>query len=118
LRENPAQPAPGALLCRLSEIADPGAKGFVFRTGEKLFMGFLVRQGAEVFGYIDRCPHAGLPLATFGDRFLTREGDLILCSSHGALFRPRDGLCIGGPCAGRALWPWRVRVEGEVVVAG
>lgn len=117
MRENPAQPAPGQRLCALAEIADPGAKGFSFREGDKLFMGFLVRRGAEVFGYIDRCPHAGLPLATFGDRFLTREGDLVLCSSHGALFRPRDGICIGGPCAGKALWPWRVKVEGDAVVA-
>lgn len=117
MRDNLAQPAPGQALCALGDIADPGAKGFVFREGDQLFMGFLVRQGPDVFGYIDRCPHAGLPLATFGDRFLTREGDLILCSSHGALFRPRDGLCIGGPCAGRALWPWRVRIEGGQVVA-
>ncbi|MGA0603479.1 Rieske (2Fe-2S) protein [Caulobacter sp. KR2-114] len=118
MRDNPAQPAAGHRLCALAEIADPGAKGFSFREGDKLFMGFLVRQGDQVFGYIDRCPHAGLPLATFGERFLTREGDLILCSSHGALFRPRDGLCIGGPCAGKALWPWRVRVEDGAVVAG
>jgi len=59
-----------------------------------------------------------MPLAMAPDRYLTREGDLILCSSHGALFRPRDGLCVGGPCAGRRLIPWPVRVEaGELVVA-
>ncbi len=118
MRENPAQPPAGHRLCALADIADPGAKGFSFREGDKLFMGFLVRQGDAVHGYIDRCPHAGLPLATFGDRFLTREGDLILCSSHGALFRPRDGICIGGPCAGKALWPWRVTVRDGEVLAG
>lgn len=106
------------MLCALEAIADPGAKGFVFREGDRLFMGFVVRRGERAFGYIDRCPHAGLPLATFGDRYLTREGDLILCSSHGALFRPETGLCIGGPCAGRSLWPWPVEVkDGAVVVA-
>jgi nitrite reductase/ring-hydroxylating ferredoxin subunit len=107
---------PGAVLCALEAIADPGAKGFVFREGDRLFMGFVVRQGERAFGYIDRCPHAGLPLATFGDRYLTREGDLILCSSHGALFRPESGLCIGGPCAGRSLWAWAVEVKDGVVV--
>ena len=45
------------------------------------------------------------------DRYLTREGDLILCGTHGALFRPDDGLCVGGPCAGKSLTPWPVRVE-------
>lgn len=115
---NPAQPAAGTRLCALSEIADPGSKGFMFRAGEKLFMGFLVRLGEEVFGYVDRCPHTGLPLAIMPDRYLTRENDLILCSSHGALFRLGNGYCVAGPCAGRSLWPWPVRVEaGEVVAA-
>lgn len=114
---NPAQPAPGARLCALADIADPGAKGFMYRAGEKLFLGFVVRRGAAVTGYIDRCPHTGLPLAPLPDRYLTREGDLIICSSHGALFRLGDGFCVAGPCAGRSLWPWPVRVEGGEVVA-
>jgi nitrite reductase/ring-hydroxylating ferredoxin subunit len=115
---NPAQPAPGTRLCALADIAEPGAKGFFFRAGEALFMGFVVRKEGELHGYVDRCPHTGLPLAAVTDRYLTRENDLILCASHGALFRIGSGACIAGPCAGRALWPWTVRVEGEDVVAG
>ena len=72
---------------------------------------------ARCCGYVDRCPHTGLPLAPLPDRYLTRESDLILCGSHGALFRIGNGICVAGPCAGRALWPWPVRVEGEEVVA-
>lgn len=115
---NPAQPGPDARLCALDEIADPGAKGFVFRDGEALFLGFVVRVGEAVRGYVDRCPHAGFPLANLDGRYLTREGDLILCAAHGALFRRGDGVCLSGPCAGRALVPWPVRiVDGTVVTA-
>jgi len=89
----------------------------VFRSGDRLFAGFVVRAGARAFGWVDRCPHAAMPLAGFGDRYLTGEGDLILCAAHGALFRRHDGLCIGGPCAGRSLTPWPVRVENGVVLA-
>ena len=113
---NPAAPPAGTRLCALDEIADPGARGFSFRVDDRLFAGFVVRTGGEVRGYIDRCPHAGMPLAMTPDRFLTREGDLILCASHGALFRPDDGRCVGGPCAGRSLWSWPVRVDGDTVV--
>jgi nitrite reductase/ring-hydroxylating ferredoxin subunit len=109
---NPARPAPGALLCRLGDIPDPGARGFNFRAGDALFAGFVVRTGGEVRGYEDRCPHAAMPLALLPHRYLTREGDLILCASHGALFRPADGQCVAGPCAGRALTPWPVRLDG------
>ncbi len=112
---NPAQPAPGALLCALDEIPDPGAKGFVFRQGEAMFMGFVVRRNGAVRGFIDRCPHIGTPLAAMADHYLTREGDLIVCSTHGALFRPEDGACLAGPCEGRALWPWPVAVKGGEV---
>jgi nitrite reductase/ring-hydroxylating ferredoxin subunit len=112
---NPARPAAGTRLCALDDIADPGAKGFRFREGEFLFHGFVVRRKDEVQGWIDRCPHAGLPLALLPDRYLTLDGDRILCGSHGALFR-LDGRCIGGPCAGKALTPWAVRVRGEDVV--
>jgi nitrite reductase/ring-hydroxylating ferredoxin subunit len=115
---NPAQPAPGTLLCRLDDLADPGARGFYFRADDMLFHGFIVRRAGEVFGYIDRCPHAGTPLAAVGDRYLTREGDLILCGTHGALFRPESGLCIGGPCAGQSLTPWPIRMEaGQILTA-
>jgi len=113
---NPAQPAPGTTLCALADLPDPGSRGFMFREGDYLFLGFITRTDRKVAGWIDRCPHAGMPLAMLPDRYLTREGNLILCASHGALFRPSDGLCLGGPCAGKSLWPWAVTVEGGVVV--
>jgi nitrite reductase/ring-hydroxylating ferredoxin subunit len=104
-------------LLQLAELADPGAKGFIFRSGEALFLGFVVRVGQRVRGFVDRCPHAGMPLAFPPDRYLTREGDAILCATHGALF-DLEGLCVGGPCAGLRLRDWPVRVEaGAVVVA-
>ncbi|HEY5107233.1 MAG TPA: Rieske (2Fe-2S) protein [Caulobacteraceae bacterium] len=111
-----ARPPAGTALCALADIGDPGAKGFIYRSGDQLFAGFVVRRGGAVHGWVDRCPHAGMPLAGFGDRYLTREGDLILCASHGALFRSHDGLCTSGPCAGAALRPWPVRLERGLVM--
>ncbi len=115
---NPARPRAGSRLCALADLADPGAKGFIFREGEAMFLGFVVRRGDVVYGYQDHCPHAGMPLALLPGRYLTREGDLILCSSHGALFRLHDGLCVAGPCAGKSLDPWAVVVsDGDLRVA-
>ena len=113
-----AAPSPGTPLCTLADLGDPGSKGFAFRDGETLFNAFVVRKSGRVFGYLDRCPHAGWPLAFAPDRYLTREGDLILCAGHGALFRLEDGLCVGGPCGGKRLTPWPVTLEDGVVRAG
>lgn len=111
---NPARPPPDTRLCALSEIADPGGKGFRFRADTHLFAGFVVRRGDTVAGYVDSCPHAGWPLAALDDRYLTRSGEHILCSGHGALFS-LDGRCVAGPCQGDVLTPWAVAVrDGEV----
>jgi nitrite reductase/ring-hydroxylating ferredoxin subunit len=114
---NPARPPPGTALCRLEELAVPGSKGFRFREGEAMFNGFVVRKDGVVSGYVDSCPHAGWPLAMW-DRYLTAEGDLIICRAHGAMFEPGTGACVSGPAWPRGLDPWPVVVEDGVVVTG
>jgi nitrite reductase/ring-hydroxylating ferredoxin subunit len=118
LKPNPARPPFGEALCTLDDITDPGSKGFVFREGDALFAGFVVREGAKVLGYVDSCPHAGWPLAATPDRYLTRDGKFIFCSGHGALFEKADGLCISGPCYGERLQVWPVQVVRGIVRAG
>ncbi len=105
----------GVALCTLESLASPGARNFVLQIDEAFFHGFLVRTGERVHGYVDRCPHQGLPLAQKLDNYLTPDARLIACSWHGALFRPEDGVCVGGPCTGHRLTPWPVTVEHGVV---
>lgn len=115
--DNPARPPPGVRLCALSELADPGAKGFRFREESRLFAGFVLRQGEAVRGFVDSCPHAGWPLSGLPDRYLTRDDRHILCAGHGALFR-LDGECVAGPCVGERLSDWPVEIRnGEVFTA-
>ena len=98
------------VVCRLSEL-EGGARGFTLGSGDWPLRGFVVRVGATVRGYLNRCPHAGHPLDLLPQRFLTADGTLILCSSHGALFEKASGLCVAGPCAGRALTPIALQVS-------
>jgi peptide/nickel transport system substrate-binding protein len=74
-------------ICRLGDIADPGAKEFEIenRRGQKWY-GFVVRKGEDVYAYANSCPHTGAMLNWGPDRFLTRAGDLIMCGVHGAQF--------------------------------
>ena len=109
---------PNVPLGPLDAIAEPGARSYVLQIGEAFFHGFVVRKAGEVRGYVDRCPHAGHPLAIELDRYLTPDGELILCGWHGAIFRPLTGQCIGGPCAGARLTPWPVTVEAGMLKTG
>ncbi|MDB5459813.1 MAG: 2Fe-2S ferredoxin [Caulobacteraceae bacterium] len=112
LKETPA----GVTLCPLEDIPDPGSRGFVLEIRQRMFHGFVVRRGSEVFGYVDQCPHMGLPLARTLDDYLVPSGTLIACGWHGALFEISDGRCVGGPCAGAELHPWPVAVRAGMVV--
>ena len=116
MTSNPARPPYGTALCALEDIADPGTKGFLFREGEAMFAGFVLRQGKSVRGFVDSCPHAGWPLAATKDRYLTRDNRYIFCAGHGALFT-REGECISGPCYGERLTPWPVEVVRGIVRA-
>ena len=89
-------------LCRVEDIPDRGAKGFPPAPGG--FTGLMaVRQGDTVHVYINSCPHIGTPLDWTPDRFLSADGQRIICATHGAEFRIADGLCTGGPCRGDFL---------------
>jgi nitrite reductase/ring-hydroxylating ferredoxin subunit len=108
-----ATPA-GVKLGPLDQIADGAARAFVLEMRAGRFHGFVVRTGDAVHGYVDRCPHMGLPLAQTLDDYV-HEGR-ILCSWHGAVFAIEDGRCLGGPCPGASLTPWPVSVRDGVIV--
>ena len=100
----------------LATIANGAARNFVLQMRAGRFHGFAVRRGNGVVGYVDRCPHMGLPLAQTLDEYLTPDGALIACSWHSALFAIADGRCVGGPCVGARLTPWPLAVEEGMIV--
>lgn len=102
-------------VARLTDLDDPGAKGFLVGDGDWPFRGLVVRKGGEVCAYANVCPHARHALDFPPDRFLAPDGEFLRCSSHGALFDPLTGACVMGPCAGRGLIALAVRVVGDEV---
>ena len=98
-------------ICALDDIPDQKAKGFNTELdGEKISF-FIVRKENQVYGYINRCPHTGVNLDWQPNQFLDLTGHQIQCSTHGAIFRIRDGYCVYGPCAGRSLTPIELVLE-------
>lgn len=89
-------------LCRLDDLQEGQARGF-----DPLQQGrdsvFAVRYGGELRVYRNRCPHLDVRLEYRKDRFLSADGQLIVCYAHGAQFLPDTGECIYGPCLGQTL---------------
>ncbi len=104
------------VVCRLSDLDDYGSRSFTIGTGDWPLRGFVVRAGADVRGYVNTCPHARHPLNLMPHRFLTPDGALIVCCSHGALFEKLTGYCVAGPCAGQYLRSVPLQVEAGFVL--
>jgi nitrite reductase/ring-hydroxylating ferredoxin subunit len=102
-------------LCRVDEIPDGAARGFSFGSGIDRAEIFVYRNGEMILGYDNACPHQGTPLNFLPDRFLAEEGDVFLCTTHGAQFRIENGFCLLGPCQGKSLKKIMLKVEDQTV---
>jgi nitrite reductase/ring-hydroxylating ferredoxin subunit len=66
--------------------------------------------------YANVCRHTAIPLDARGGTELgvmTEDGKTLFCDSHGAVYRPSDGLCTEGPCAGTHLFAFDIEGAGE-----
>jgi nitrite reductase/ring-hydroxylating ferredoxin subunit len=106
------------VICRLDDLRESAARGFAMGAGDWPLRGFVVRIKDQVRGFVNTCPHARHPLNLRPNEFLTLDGLLILCASHGALFEKLTGYCVAGPCAGRSLRTVPLEVsDGYVMLA-
>ncbi len=74
------------------------------------------RSDGSLAAYRNACPHMGIELDWEPRRLLSRNGRYLRCTGHGALFRPEDGVCVFGPCAGEALSAIALEVDHGMVV--
>lgn len=102
--------------CALGDIPEDGGRETVLEGRNGQVPVVLLREGGEVYGYVNVCPHQGRMLNFAPDRFMVREG-AVMCSHHGATFRVSDGACLGGPCRGAPLRPVKALVQdGDVLI--
>ena len=103
------------IVCRTDDVAEGEAKSFIIGEGKERRDIVVVRRRGAFHAYVKSCPHQGMPLETFPDKFLNEDGSLFVCSTHGARFRVEDGFCISGPCEGQSLRVLEISVESNAV---
>ncbi|HYP84735.1 Rieske (2Fe-2S) protein [Variovorax sp.] len=95
--------APGdpVALCRSADLAEGGrAVSFDVVYGGQSCRAFAVRFEGAVHAYLNRCSHVAMELDFKPDHFFDDTGQWLLCATHGAVYRPDSGECMGGPCRG------------------
>ena len=59
---------------------------------------FALRFEGQVVAYLNRCAHVAMEMDYQPNRFFDDSGQWIICATHGALYEPRTGRCMAGPC--------------------
>jgi nitrite reductase/ring-hydroxylating ferredoxin subunit len=78
---------------------------------------FAIRCDGRVFAYVNACAHQGVELDWEEGAFFDDDGRHLVCATHGALYEPADGRCVGGPCKGRSLTALTVvERDGDVLL--
>ncbi|CAB3778345.1 hypothetical protein LMG28614_00596 [Paraburkholderia ultramafica] len=98
-------------LCRLTDVPDGGARVIDVSPGDAPIV--VVRRGAQVWAYANRCPHFSVPLDFEPGEISCYRAQVLMCAHHSALFRFEDGHCIEGPCAGASLDAMKVDVDAN-----
>ena len=103
-------------LCASAELAERG-RAMVFdvlQYGQPA-RAFALRFDGRVLAYLNRCVHVPTEMDWQHGEFLDADRSFIVCSIHGATYRPEDGRCAGGPCGRGRLTPLQVQErEGQV----
>jgi len=91
---------------------------FSFPLAQGEFRLLVLRSGDTCFGYENRCPHFGVPLAARDDQLILKPHLSVSCNTHYARFRWADGYCESGDCAGESLVQVPLVVSDGVVYLG
>jgi nitrite reductase/ring-hydroxylating ferredoxin subunit len=107
----------GRVIARADELAPGSVKKFWLICRQYRIDGFLINDSGKFYAYVNRCRHMTTPLDFIRDQFFSEDRRYLMCYTHGALYEPSTGLCVGGPCKGESLYRLPVEVEqGEILV--
>ena len=109
--------AAGERLIATAADLPEGGRGVRFdvERGGALEPAFAVRFRGRVHAYLNRCGHVPVELDWQPGEFFDSSGLYLICATHGALYAPESGRCVGGRCAGRGLIPLAVHErDGQV----
>ncbi len=106
------------LICRSEDLAEAGqGVRFDLQRGELRQPAFVVRFEGQTHAFLNQCGHIPVELDWQEGQFFDESRLYLVCATHGALYHPRDGRCLGGRCAGRGLIPVPVvERDGHVYV--
>jgi len=94
------------LICASAALVEAGTGvRFTVKVAGEAVPAFAIRCHGQAHAYLNRCGHVSVELDMLPGEFFESTGLYLICATHGALYDPASGACLGGPCNGRGLQP-------------
>ena len=103
------------LLARVEELPPGATKKFTTTVRGQMTGAFLANVQGEFVAFVNRCVHLPITLDLDDNDFFTGDGNLFVCKTHGSVYAPHDGKCVGGPGQGKSLERLSLVVENGAV---
>ncbi len=111
----PPSPPEKTRIAASAQLAENATITFTFDSSEGEQGGFVFLRSGQYYAYQNTCAHMSLSLDMEDNDFFTVDDDLLQCKTHGAVYVPETGECVGGPCIGEWLHKLNLEVrQGEV----
>lgn len=95
---------PGEYVCASNQLQEGGyGVRFLVEHNGHSRPAFVVRHAGRAVAYLNRCAHKLVELDWQEGEFFDPEHRHLVCATHGALYDPVSGVCVGGPCRGASL---------------
>lgn len=91
-------------ICASTDLESSGlAVRFEIEDHRRARNAFVIRYHETVYAYLNECAHREMELDWNPGDVFDASGKNLICATHGAIYNPVNGACVGGPCNGAGL---------------
>jgi nitrite reductase/ring-hydroxylating ferredoxin subunit len=104
-------------LARADELKPGMTRKFTFERDGQRTEAFVANFRGDFVAFVNRCVHLPISLDLDDNDFFTCDGEFFVCKTHGSVYDPCAGKCIGGPGQGKSLERLALIVEAGTIYA-
>ena len=102
-------------LARIDELPPGTTRKFTCQHAGRTVPAFVANVQGKFIAYVNECVHLPISLDLDDNDFFTCDGKFFVCKTHGSVYEPNAGQCIGGPGQGKSLQRLPVVVEDGMI---
>lgn len=102
-------------MARADELSPGTTRKFTIERNGRSVPAFVANFQGKFVAYVNQCVHLPISIDLDDNDFFTCDGNFFVCKTHGSVYDPTAGRCIGGPGQGKLLEQLPVIVEDGAV---